>query len=76
MIRNVHTHTHPHTQVLFEDETQNRMQESLALFELINSYPFFKEASIILFLNKTDLFYDKIGKSNLADYFPNYGGTY
>ena len=56
-------------QVLFEDENQNRMCESLALFELINSYPFFLESSIILFLNKTDLFQEKISKSYLGDYF-------
>lgn len=61
-------------QVLFEDENQNRMRESLALFELINNYPWFKESSVILFLNKTDLFYEKITKSKLADHFPAFQG--
>jgi len=64
------------TQVLFEDETQNRMRESLALFENIISYPWFLESSIILFLNKTDLFYEKIRKSSLANHFPAYKGLY
>ena len=64
------------TQVLFEDETQNRMRESLALFENIISYPWFLEASIILFLNKTDLFHEKIPKSNLARHFPAYKGLF
>ena len=50
------------------------MRESLALFETIIGYPWFIEASSILFLNKTDLFDEKIMKSNLADYFPQYNG--
>lgn len=61
-------------QVLFEDENQNRMCESLALFELINNYPWFKESSVILFLNKTDLFDEKIQKSYLGDYFSAFTG--
>ena len=62
-------------QVLFEDQVQNRMRESLALFETIISYPFFLESSIILFLNKTDLFFEKIGRSHLANYFPGFKGV-
>lgn len=50
------------------------MRESLALFETIIGYPWFIEASSILFLNKTDLFDEKIMKSNLSDYFPQYPG--
>ena len=62
-------------QVLFEDEDQNRMHESLALFETILGYPWFQEASSILFLNKFDLFEEKIMKSHLSDYFPQYEGN-
>ena len=51
------------------------MRESLALFELINNYPWFKESSVILFLNKTDLFYEKIPKSKLVDHFPAFQGN-
>lgn len=50
------------------------MRESLALFETIIGYPWFIEASSILFLNKTDLFDEKIMKSDLAEYFPQYNG--
>lgn len=50
------------------------MKESLALFETIIGYPWFIEASSILFLNKTDLFDEKIMKSHLSDYFPQYSG--
>lgn len=59
-------------QVLFEDKNQNRMRESLALFETINSYPWFVDSSSILFLNKLDLFEAKISKSHLGNYFPQF----
>ena len=41
-------------QVLFEDKNQNRMRESLALFEIINSYPWLVDSSSIFFLNKLE----------------------
>lgn len=59
---------------LFEDETTNRLSESLALFEAICNNKFFVDTSMILFLNKTDLFSAKIGKSPLRHYFPEYDG--
>ena len=43
-------------QVLYEDRTKNRMEESLQLFEGICKLPWFKNTPIILFLNKQDLF--------------------
>lgn len=52
------------------------MRESLALFENIIGYPWFVDSSIILFLNKTDLFYEKIKTSHIVKYFPAYGGEY
>uniref|UniRef100_A0A3Q3W1M1 Guanine nucleotide-binding protein subunit alpha n=1 Tax=Mola mola TaxID=94237 RepID=A0A3Q3W1M1_MOLML len=58
-------------QVLYEN---NRLSESLALFKTILSYPWFQESSTILFLNKTDLLEEKIKKSHLATYFPNFTG--
>ncbi|XP_034565126.1 guanine nucleotide-binding protein subunit alpha-14-like [Notolabrus celidotus] len=61
-------------QVLIESENDNRMRESIALFKTILSYEWFKEASIILFLNKKDLLEEKISKSHLANYFPAFNG--
>ncbi|XP_037339983.2 guanine nucleotide-binding protein subunit alpha-14-like [Pungitius pungitius] len=61
-------------QVLYENENDNRLRESLALFKTILSYPWFQESSTILFLNKTDLLEEKITRSHLADYFPNFTG--
>ena len=67
----------PHvTQVLAEDAMQNRMQESLALFETILSYPWFQDSAIILFMNKTDLFMEKVGKSPISTHFPGYRGQF
>ncbi|XP_060768840.1 guanine nucleotide-binding protein subunit alpha-14-like [Neoarius graeffei] len=61
-------------QVLFENENENRMEESKALFKTIISYQFFQSTSIIIFFNKTDLLQEKIHKSHLADYYPEYRG--
>jgi len=62
-------------QVLHEDETTNRMQESLKLFDSICNNKWFGDTSIILFLNKKDLFEEKILRSNLAICFPEYAGA-
>lgn len=53
---------------------QNRMHESLMLFDSICNNKFFIETSIILFLNKKDLFAEKIKKSPLSICFPEYTG--
>ncbi|KAI5709345.1 hypothetical protein M8J76_016022 [Diaphorina citri] len=62
-------------QVLHEDETTNRMQESLKLFDSICNNKWFTDTSIILFLNKKDLFEEKIKKSPLTICFPEYAGA-
>lgn len=59
---------------LQESATTNRMRESLDLFATILQYPWFKKKSIILFLNKTDLFEEKVQFSHISDYFPEYRG--
>ena len=50
------------------------MEESKALFKTIITYRWFKNSSVILFLNKKDLLEEKIKSSNLADYFPDFQG--
>ncbi|CEP15179.1 hypothetical protein [Parasitella parasitica] len=62
-------------QVLIEDESVNRMQEALTLFDSICNSRWFERTSTILFLNKTDLFKQKLPKSPLVDYFPDYQGA-
>jgi len=50
------------------------MQESLKLFDSICNNKWFTDTSIILFLNKKDLFEEKIKKSPLTFCFPEYSG--
>ena len=62
-------------QLLFEDETVNRMQEALTLFDSICNSRWFIKTSIILFLNKIDRFKEKLPVSPMKNYFPDYEGT-
>lgn len=61
---------------LFEDPDVNRLEESLNLFRGICNNRFFRETCMILFLNKVDLFKDKIRYSgrHLRTFFPSYRG--
>jgi len=61
-------------QVLVEDETVNRMQEALTLFDSICNSKWFVKTSVILFLNKIDIFEEKIKTSSIEKYFPEYKG--
>merc|ERR1711972_1030284 len=60
--------------MLAEDEEMNRMHESMKLFDSICNNKWFVETSIILFLNKKDLFEVKIKTSPLSVCFPEYKG--
>lgn len=63
---------------LFEDERVNRMVESLNLFKEVCNNKFFNDArnptSMIIFLNKADLFREKIKKVPLTNLFPEFKG--
>ncbi|XP_064477951.1 guanine nucleotide-binding protein G(o) subunit alpha-like [Ornithodoros turicata] len=61
---------------LQEDPTVNRLQESLKLFASVVNNMFFADTSTVLFLNKLDLFRDKILYSDrhLRYYLPDYKG--
>lgn len=50
------------------------MIESMKLFDSICNNKWFTETSIILFLNKKDLFEEKIKRSPLSICFPEYTG--
>jgi GTPase SAR1 family protein len=62
--------------VLYEDENMNRMEETLNLFDEICNSRWFRETSIILFLNKRDMFEEKIQKVPLTEcpVFSSYTG--
>lgn len=61
-------------QKLFEDETTNRLDEALKLFDDICNSRWFLKTALLLFLNKRDLFQEKIMKVKLSDTFPAYTG--
>ena len=49
-------------QMLFEDSETTRMDEALTLFDEICNSRFFMKTSMMLFLNKNDLFMEKLGE--------------
>lgn len=53
---------------------QNRMLESLVLFESVINSRWFLRSSIIFFLNKVDVFKVKIARIPLERYFNDYAG--
>lgn len=61
-------------QKLYEDESTNRMTEAFKLFEEICNSRWFRETSMLLFLNKRDLFNTKIMKVNLSEHFHEFPG--
>uniref|UniRef100_A0AAQ4RHN9 Guanine nucleotide binding protein (G protein) alpha v1 n=1 Tax=Gasterosteus aculeatus aculeatus TaxID=481459 RepID=A0AAQ4RHN9_GASAC len=62
---------------LVEDPSVNRLQESMKLFSSICNNIYFHSTSVILFMNKIDLFQDKILHSgrHLRLYLPQFKGA-
>lgn len=52
------------------------MLDSLELFEEISHNGFLENTEFIVFLNKHDLFVDKLKTSNLSMCFPDYDGRW
>ncbi|KAI1700372.1 g-protein alpha subunit domain-containing protein [Ditylenchus destructor] len=61
-------------QKIREDNQTNRLIEALELFDSISNSRFFVNSSMILFLNKKDIFEQKITKISLSITFPSYRG--
>ncbi|GAM23865.1 hypothetical protein SAMD00019534_070400 [Acytostelium subglobosum LB1] len=59
---------------LIEDGATNRMHDSVKLWTEIVNNKYFVNTSFILFLNKNDIFREKITKEPLSNYFPEYTG--
>ncbi|KAL7750953.1 guanine nucleotide-binding protein subunit alpha [Sorochytrium milnesiophthora] len=59
-------------QVLEEDDTVNRLKESILLFGSICNSSWFAKIPLILFLNKTDLFAVKLRVSSPRTYFSSF----
>lgn len=51
------------------------MKESIALFRVIRLSDYFIKASIILFLNKTDLFEERLSHKPLRDTYSDFDGN-
>ncbi|TQS39139.1 hypothetical protein Golomagni_00341 [Golovinomyces magnicellulatus] len=63
-------------QCLTEDRESNQMQEALMLWESIVNSHWFKKSTLILFLNKIDLFKDKVAHSPITNYgFTDFRGN-
>ncbi|GAA5825152.1 hypothetical protein JCM11251_006121 [Rhodosporidiobolus azoricus] len=61
-------------QQLIEDRDSNQMQEALMLFDSICNSQWFTQTSMILFLNKVDVFKERILLSPIKAHFPDYLG--
>jgi len=61
-------------QCLVEDKDANQMQDAMTIWDSICHSQWFKQTSIILFLNKNDLFEKKIANSDIKNFFPDYDG--
>eukprot|EP00457_Paulinella_chromatophora_P003719 gb/GEZN01003727.1/.p1 GENE.gb/GEZN01003727.1/~~gb/GEZN01003727.1/.p1 ORF type:complete len:386 (-),score=50.52 gb/GEZN01003727.1/:932-2089(-) len=59
-------------QVLFEDARVNRIDESVHLFSTLVNSRWFNRTPIILFLNKNDLFREKLKTTSLTVWRPDY----
>ncbi|KAH9966681.1 heterotrimeric G-protein alpha subunit, GPA2-like protein [Russula dissimulans] len=61
-------------QCLLEYMDVNQMQDAMTIWDSICHSQWFKSTSIILFLNKDDLFRAKILHSDIKTYFPDFDG--
>ncbi|ANZ76541.1 BA75_03732T0 [Komagataella pastoris] len=61
-------------QTLSENDEQNRLTESLVLFDSVVNSRWFTRSSILLCLNKIDILIDKLPASPLENFFPDYTG--
>lgn len=61
-------------QRMYEDETANRLTESIELFESTCNNPQLKDPAMIIFFNKLDLFAEKIAftRAPMRPVFPDY----
>jgi hypothetical protein len=62
-------------QTLYEDEKENRLHEAIRVFESVCNNKYFTKTAIILFMNKIDLFEQKVKSISIRCCFPEYTGT-
>jgi len=61
-------------QCLVEDKDANQMQDAMTIWDSICHSQWFKSTSVILFLNKNDLFERKMATSDIKTFFPDFDG--
>ncbi|EJT99100.1 heterotrimeric G protein alpha subunit 4 [Dacryopinax primogenitus] len=61
-------------QCLVEDKDANQMLDAMAIWDSICHSQWFKQTSLILFLNKVDLFEEKVKTSPIKTFFADYEG--
>ncbi len=61
---------------LYEDNETNRMHESLQLFKELCNTKWFQSTAFILFLNKKDIFEEKVKRVPITVCFPDYNGKF
>ncbi|KAJ5982299.1 hypothetical protein N7451_012399 [Penicillium sp. IBT 35674x] len=64
-----------HDQCLVEDHDSNQLQESMRIFDSLVNSKWFNRKPIILFLNKFDLFEQRLSISPFSQHFPNFSGS-
>jgi len=57
-----------------DGESVNSLAASMNLFKSYCESPLMKDVPVLVFLNKRDLFKEKIGRVPLRNHFPEYGG--
>jgi len=63
------------TQVIYQDRTRNRLRESRDIFGQLRRLHWIpRETNFILFLNKVDIFKEKIQTIHIKDHFPEFNG--
>ncbi|CAF2332385.1 unnamed protein product [Rotaria sp. Silwood2] len=62
-------------QKIDDQPDQNLMEESLGIFRIILLSDYFASASIILFLNKTDLFPERLAGKPIQHVYPEFDGA-
>lgn len=63
-----------YSQGMLEDPSANQMKDAMTLWDGVCSSQWFKQTSLILFLNKKDLFAEKMATFPIKNYFPDYEG--
>ncbi|CAJ0583577.1 unnamed protein product, partial [Mesorhabditis spiculigera] len=57
-----------------EDEKRNRMLQNFEIFRTIVTSDFFRHCAVVLFMNKYDIFREKLTRASLRGCYPEYKG--